>query len=213
MHIGSHKERIDFGVTNLGKGEIFLGHDWLKIHNPSIDWRDGTVEFNRCPFSCLSHVNSRYTDFDFEDDEDDQEKEMYIPSSLEEGERLFMVDPTPAINVRVTNKATELAIKANEQKPKKPWNEIVPEYLHDYEDVFTKHDFDELPPSRPWDHAIELLPGTEPRLDCEIYPLSVDEQEQLDKFIEEHLRTGQIRSSKSPMASPFFFTKKKDGAL
>jgi RNase H-like domain found in reverse transcriptase/Reverse transcriptase (RNA-dependent DNA polymerase)/Integrase zinc binding domain/Chromo (CHRromatin Organisation MOdifier) domain len=213
VRIGSHKERVDFGVTNLGKGEIFLGHDWLNLHNPSIDWREGIVEFNRCPFSCLSHVNSRYTDFDFEDDEDDEEEVPILPP-LEEGERLFMVDPTPAVNIRAsTNKAMELAIKANEKKPKKPWNELVPEYLHEYEEVFTKHDFEELPPSRPWDHAIELLPGAEQRLDCKIYPLSDDEQEQLDKFIEEHLRTGRIRPSKSPMASPFFFSKKKDGAL
>jgi hypothetical protein len=172
---------------------------------------------------CLSHVNSRHTDFNFEDDEDDEEEVSILPH-LEEGEHLFMVDPTPAVNIRAsTNKAMELAIKANEKKPKKPWNELVPEYLHDYEEVFTKHDFEELPPSWPWDHAIELLPGAEQWLDCKIYPLSVDEQEQLDKFIEEHLCTGGIkekhtkypwiRPSKSPMASPFSFSKKKDGAL
>jgi hypothetical protein len=37
LRVGHHVERIDFGVTNLGKGQIFLGHDWLKTHNPSID--------------------------------------------------------------------------------------------------------------------------------------------------------------------------------
>ena len=46
LKIGDHTERIDFGVTNLGKGEIFLGHDWLKRHNPSIDWTTGKVTFN-----------------------------------------------------------------------------------------------------------------------------------------------------------------------
>jgi Reverse transcriptase (RNA-dependent DNA polymerase). len=78
---------------------------------------------------------------------------------------------------------------------------------------FTKEEFDELPPHRPWDHAIELLPGTTERLDCKIYPLSADEQTQLDEFLEENLSTGRIRPSKSPMASPFFFIKKKDGKL
>ena len=39
------------------------------------------------------------------------------------------------------------------------------------------------------------------------------EQEELDKFLDEQLRTGRIHPSKSPMASPFFFIKKKDGSL
>ena len=85
--------------------------------------------------------------------------------------------------------------------------------MKDYNDVFEKKEFDELPPSRPWDHAIELLPGTKKELNCKVYPLSLDEQKQLQIFLEENLCTGRIRTSKSPMASPFFFIKKKDGSL
>ena len=55
----------------------------------------------------------------------------------------------------------ELAIKPNEKKEKKPWREAVPKYLHDFTDIFEKTDFDELPPHRSWDHAIELIPGSE----------------------------------------------------
>jgi len=125
-----------------------------------------------------------------------------------------MVDTTPALNIHAkTNIATELAIKENSKTKSKSWQEIVPEYLHDFPEVFTKQDFDELPPHCPWDHAIKLIPGTEERLDCKIYPLSLDEQKQLDEFLEEHLHTGCIQHSKSPMASPFFFVKKKDGKL
>ena len=36
---------------------------------------------------------------------------------------------------------------------------------------------------------------------------------ELDAFLEENLHTGRIRPSKSPMASPVFFIKKKDGSL
>ena len=35
--IDNHSERIDLAVTDLGDTDLFLGHDWLKIHNPSID--------------------------------------------------------------------------------------------------------------------------------------------------------------------------------
>ena len=49
--------------------------------------------------------------------------------------------------------------------------------------------------------------------DCKVYPLNVKEQEKLDKFLEEHLKSGWIRPSKSPCTAPFFFVKKKDGSL
>lgn len=39
------------------------------------------------------------------------------------------------------------------------------------------------------------------------------EQKELDDFLEENLSSGWIRPSKSPMASPVFFIKKKDGGL
>jgi len=39
------------------------------------------------------------------------------------------------------------------------------------------------------------------------------EQEELDAFLEENLRTGQIQPSKSPIAAPMFFIKKKDSSL
>ena len=41
----------------------------------------------------------------------------------------------------------------------------------------------------------------------------MQERMALDEFLDENLRTGRIRPSKSPMASPFFFVKKKDGSL
>jgi hypothetical protein len=50
-------------------------------------------------------------------------------------------------------------------------------------------------------------------VDCKIYPLNPLEQKQLDKFLKEQLETGRIQPSKSPMGSPFFFVKKKDGTL
>ena len=43
--------------------------------------------------------------------------------------------------------------------------------------------------------------------------MPVNEQEELDRFLDEHLRKGYIIPSKSPIASPVFFIKKKDGRL
>ena len=212
LRIDDHWERIDFGVTNLGKGQVFLGHDWLQKHNPSIDWNEGTLSFDRCPYHCRPNVKTYATDFDFEDEP--LPELINDEFNLEDGDRLLLIDTTPALQLRAySTRSTELAAAAHAKKEQKPFGEIVPSYLHDFEDVFTKKDFDELPPHRPWDHAIEIVEGKEPRLNCKVYPLSRDEQRQLDEFVEEHLRTGRIRESISPMTSPFFFVKKKDGAL
>jgi len=78
--------------------------------------------------------------------------------------------------------------------------------------VFAKEDFDILLDHRQWDHAIELVLGSEPK-SSKVYPLSLVEQKELDSFLEENLRTGRVRPSKSPMAALVFFIKKKDSSL
>ncbi len=48
MTIKGHVECIDLAVTNLGKKDIYLGHDWLKHHNPSVNWKTQLILFGRC---------------------------------------------------------------------------------------------------------------------------------------------------------------------
>ena len=107
-----------------------------------------------------------------------------------------------------TTYSTEIA---SVKKDTRMIEEILPKHCLPYRDVFKKQTFNELPPRCPWDHAIELVEGAK-ALDCKIYPLSKEEQTQLEEFLKENLETNQIRLSKSPMASPFF-VKKKDGKL
>jgi hypothetical protein len=42
-----------------------------------------------------------------------------------------------------------------------------------------------------------------------MYTLNKKQGEEMNKFIDENLKLGQIRPSKSPQSSPFFFVKKK----
>ena len=65
----------------------------------------------------------------------------------------------------------------------------LPDCVRGFESVFAKEDFDILPEHRQWYHAIELIPGSEPKL-SKVYPLSPVEQKELDAFLEENLRTG-----------------------
>ena len=69
---------------------------------------------------------------------------------------------------------------------KKDWKTVVPKSYHDYDDIFTKKDFDKLPERRPWDHAIELTPDFKP-IRSKNYQLLPQEQEALRTFIDENL--------------------------
>lgn len=57
--------------------------------------------------------------------------------------------------------------------------------------VFEKEASERLPERKPWDHAIDLQEGALPR-NCKVYPLTQTEQEELDKFLKEHLAKGYI---------------------
>ncbi len=48
MTIREHRKHIDLAVTNIGKKDIYLRHDWLKRHNPSVNWEHSTIIFGRC---------------------------------------------------------------------------------------------------------------------------------------------------------------------
>ncbi len=85
------------------------------------------------------------------------------------------------------------------------------EYL-DLKDVFSKSRAASLPPHRPYDCAIELLPGTSPPKG-KLYSLSAPEREAMEKYISDSLAAGFIRPSSSPAGAGFFFVGKKDGSL
>ncbi len=69
-----------------------------------------------------------------------------------------------------------------------------------------------LPPHRPWDCAIDLLPGAKlPK--GRVYPLSIPERKAMEEYIREALQQQFISPSTSPAASSFFFVGKKYGGL
>jgi len=134
----------------------------------------------------------------------------------EQGDRLFMtrVLPEPtAEELRATSTTSQkLAEGARRSAEARREPFVPPDCVRGFESVFAKEDFDILPEHRQWDHAIELILGSEPK-SSKVYPLSPVEQKELDAFLEENLRTRRICPSKSPMAAPVFFIKKKDSSL
>jgi hypothetical protein len=87
-------------------------------------------------------------------------------------------------------------------------DEPLPDYFSEFPEVFSKESFDKLPPRRNCDHAIEFTEDVKP-FGGKIYSLTKEEQTELDKFLDENLKTGRIRLSKSPYASPFSSSTRK----
>jgi len=129
---------------------------------------------NWCPHTC--HFVS---DIDIDEDEptiDTNKDDEEDPLILEERDRLsiFNIDgyleqeSNPPQKINHTN--YDYVLKYDPQRTEsKEWTDIVPNQYHNYEDIFTRKDFDKLPERRPWDHAIDLTPGFKP-VNCKTYP-------------------------------------------
>jgi hypothetical protein len=73
----------------------------------------------------------------------------------------------------------------DEPEPEELLKNYVPEHYHSYLDVFTEKEAILLPPHRPWDHVVTLVPNAPPSISCKVYPLSRREEEFQEKYIKE----------------------------
>ena len=49
FHYKTHSERMLLAVSELRKQSLILGYNWLKDHNPKVNWEKGEVEMICCP--------------------------------------------------------------------------------------------------------------------------------------------------------------------
>ena len=176
MSIGDHQEQIALAVAKLGSAPLFIGHEWLRFHNPTVDWSTSTVSLDRCPHLCRLMQEQEQAD------EEDEEEEVDLPE-LGEGERLFALDWEGYVREGAQLRATSthssaIAQEQARNKTDQAFEDRVPSAYHDFRDIFEKEDFDKLPDRRPYDHVIELVKGARP-VDCKVYPLTLSEQEEL----------------------------------
>ena len=46
LSVGDHTEQLEFAVADLGTHDLFIGHEWLKLHNPNINWKTSEIRFD-----------------------------------------------------------------------------------------------------------------------------------------------------------------------
>jgi len=86
---------------------------------------------------------------------------------------------------------------------------MVPQKFHKWLKVFGKVESERMPTRKIWDHTIDLKEEFKASK-AWVYPLSRNEREEVQQFVQNHLRKEYIRPSKLPQISPVFFVGKKD---
>jgi len=160
---------------------------WLVAHNPEINWEMEEVKMTRCPLLCGGRSQKR-------------EKVKRVATKEEEKIVRWAIDDKE-------DWGREEEIEEDHRKIE----EMVPKKFLKWRKVFGKVESERMPKRKIWDHAIDLKETFKPQK-RRIYPLSKNEREEVQNFVEDQLRKGYIRPSKSPQTSPVFFVGKKDGS-
>ena len=137
---------------------------------------------------------------------------------MEEGDEVWMATMEELleedkiwINTKTSN-SIEFHLLHDMKKDDFLLTEQIPEEYHKFIRVFDEKEANRFPESQVWDHKIKLKEGFQPK-SFKTYNFTPKEQRELDVFLKENLEKGYIQPSKSPMATLFFFVKKKDGKL
>ena len=212
LQVDGYAEWTDFLITDIGSEGIILGLPWLKKLNPMIDWNIGRLQI---PEPRVEEVNEAKL-------EEEEGLEQTAPIRFNANQKLRRHWKREGIVEELEDEvwcatgftySQQIAEKEHGKKEKKSFEQTVPVEYQDFEKVFSEEESERLPNRQPWDHAIELTPNAPATIRTKVYPMSLNEQQELERFLEENLRKGYIQPSKSPIASPVFFIKKKDGKL
>ena len=170
IYYKGHKKRARFNVCSLGRTEVILGMPWLTAHNPEIDWENGEVKLMRCPPWCSKSNKGK--------------------ERTRHKERVRGVEEEKAIGWAADEKEDwrrEEEMEIDHQKIET----IVPKCFHQWLKVFGKVESERMPVRKVWDHAIDIREDFRPSK-AKVYPLSRNEREEVQKFINEHLKKGYI---------------------
>ena len=214
VRISSYTDDLDFTVTPLSKAhDAILGMSWLYRHNPVIDWRAGTISFVHGTSSVVLQPSSSSSSVPLK--QSTAGLNLITIKQLEKQKRQGKIEYACLVYPETIQEATSLhSINASTSSSASadPLEDARREVLERWPQVFPDELPAGLPPSREVDHKIELIPGATPA-NRPTFRLSEWELGELKKQLEELVKAGFIRPSKSPWGAPILFVKKKDGSM
>jgi len=192
MYYKSHVERIRMDVCDLGKIDVILEMLLLQAHNPEINWEAGEVKITRYPPLC------------------ERNTKLEKGQEAKKGKRVVTLEEEKIVRWVMEDKE-DWGRDENVEEDYKKIEEMVPKRFLKWRKVFGKVELERIPTRKIWDHAIDLKETFKPQKG-RIYPLSKNKREEVQNFVNDQLRKGYIRPSKSPQMLPVFFVGKKDGS-
>jgi transposase InsO family protein len=219
LKIGAHQETIALYLATTSSVDIILGIPWHRHHQPEIDYSNQKITYKGPQCDLHQSIAEAILAQPCQPSQPCQPCQPCQPASPP----IDLVDSaTFALSLREPEAQCYMlrAYGDDGDHPTQvstldlgnPEDTKIPDKYLDYADVFSKKSADILPQHRPYDHAIDLEPGSHPPFGP-LYSLSEVELKALREWLEENLGKGFIRVSTSPAGAPILFIKKKDGSL
>ena len=181
VYYKEHVERIRIDVCNLRKTKVILGILWLQAHNLEINQETREVKMTRCLPLC-NKVG--------------QKKEE---KKVKRGKRVVTLKKEKIIRQIIDNKEDQEKKEEIEENHKKI-EELVPRRFLKWRKVFGQVELERMSTRKIWDYVIDLKEMFKPQKE-RIYSLSKNKREEVQNFMEDQLKKGYIKPSKSPQMS------------
>ena len=183
-----HEFFTDLKVLTLGNYDAILGMDWLEEHSPMVvEWRARFIEIPT-PAGPL-----RLTGQD---------------ASSTRCESINFVQLQGLCSQGSVSHIIHLCVVAPDAETTTPIPDCIQKVIEEFPDIFAEPTG--LPPRRACDHRIPVIPGAQP-VNVRPYRHKPELKSEIEKQVEELLRSGIIQRSTSPFSSPVILVKKKDG--
>ena len=187
VYYKGHVKRIKINVCNLERTDIILGMLWLQVYNLEINWEIEEVKMTRCLLLYERNIELK------------EEKRR---------KRVVTLEEKKIVRWTVDNKEDWEREKV-EVDYRKIEEMVLQKFLRQKR-VFRKIESERMLTRKIWDYTIDLKEIFKSRKG-RVYSLSRNKREEVQKFLENQLRKGYIRLSKSPQILPVFFISKKNG--
>ena len=231
---GNKKQRTPFYITNLGTDRFILGYPWCQEFKPNIDWSESKLMGPKIHMETLLHgklqhlkeftkqqqQNKEDNDLIFNvsaimTEETPEESLADMEATLQDEECGLLWSGVTApeeecgqVAIRRTHNAVEMAHQYASTHSKA--EVTLPAEFQRHAALFSDEEAKKFPPSRPYDHKIELTDAAPAQFNCKMYPMSAKEQAAEDKFLDENLEKGYIQPSDLPYGFSTFQVPKKD---
>ncbi|GJW34905.1 putative reverse transcriptase domain-containing protein, partial [Tanacetum coccineum] len=187
-----HPFNIDLMPVELGSFDVIIGMDWLRRYHAVIICDEKLVQ--------VPYGNETLT-FCGNESSNGRESRLTVISCSKAQE--YMAKGCQVF-------LAQISAKKEEEKSERKQIEDVP-IVRDFPGVFPE-DLPGLPPARPVEFQIDLVPGAAPVARAP-YRLAPSEMKELSEQLQELSDKGFIRPSSSPWGAPVLFVKKKDGSF